>query len=366
MKSVWPLTAKFGVWKGTLGIWKRELAPPAMKAEPRVLVDDAGDLGQPVPLVGVVVNRRKRRGRVLDAETVVDVLAGREIVDRAGAAAVGEGGLRIVARAAGDGGLGAGVGRAGFQGDVDDARGVQAVLGRQGAGEQRHLVGVARGQDVVEQRQALGQLHAVEPVLHVAVVAAHVDLAETVLHHAGRAQQHLVQGRVLALRDVLDDAVAEIVDRGAEAGLDGAARFVEPRRRDGDAERRIGERGLRLGLRGGRRHHCDQARDQRQMTDMPPHGFPHKSTSREEIHYNISNGQLSCPLIGRIVTAGTVIPAVGQENSKTYLRAATPAWDNKSSCAPEPPLTPMAPTTLPPTIRGLPPREAITSSSVVR
>ena len=86
------------------------------------------------------------------------------------------------------------------------------------------------------------QLHAVEPVLHVAVVAAHVDLAETVLHHAGRAQQHLVEGRILALRDVLDDALAEVVDRGAEAGLDGAARFVEPRRRDGDAERRIGER----------------------------------------------------------------------------------------------------------------------------
>ena len=130
MKSVWPLTAKFGVWKGTLGIWKRELAPPAMKAQARVLVDDAGDLGQPVPLVGVVVDRRERRGRVLDAETVVDVLAGREIVDRAGAAAVGEGGLRIVARAAGDGSLGAGIGRARLQGDVDDARGAAGRIGQ--------------------------------------------------------------------------------------------------------------------------------------------------------------------------------------------------------------------------------------------
>ena len=240
--------------EGDVGDLEARACTAGDEGEPRVLVDDAGDLGQPIPLVGVVVNRRKRRGRVLDAETVVDVLAGREIVDRAGAAAIGEGGLRIVARAAGDGDLGAGIGRARLQGDVDDAGGLQAVLGRQGAGEQRHLVGVARGQDVVEQRQACRQLHAVEPVLHVAVIAAHVDLAETVLHHAGRAQQHLVEGRVLALRDVLDGALAEVVDRRAEAGLDGAARFVEPRRRDGDAERRIGERRLRLGLRGGRCH----------------------------------------------------------------------------------------------------------------
>ena len=26
-----PLTVKFGVWNGTLGIWKAPLAPPAMK-----------------------------------------------------------------------------------------------------------------------------------------------------------------------------------------------------------------------------------------------------------------------------------------------------------------------------------------------
>ena len=27
-----PFTVKSGVWKGVLGIWKRELAPPPMKA----------------------------------------------------------------------------------------------------------------------------------------------------------------------------------------------------------------------------------------------------------------------------------------------------------------------------------------------
>ena len=286
---------------GRVGNLEGRARPAGDEGQPRVVVDDAGDLGQPVPLVGVVVDRRERRGRILDAEAVVDVLAGREVVDRAGAAAVREGGLRVVARAAGDGDFGAGIGRARLHGDVDDARGMQAVLRGQGARQQRHLVGVARRQDVVEQRQALGQLHAVEPVLDVAVIAAHVDLAEAVLDDAGRAQQHLVQGRALAQRDVADGALAEVVGRGAEAGLDGAARLVEPRRRDGDAERRIGDRRrgcrrrLRGGgrrerrwcrwrrLRGGRRCRRDQARDQRQTADMPPHDFPHGPISQETL-----------------------------------------------------------------------------------
>jgi hypothetical protein len=195
------------------------------------------------------VEGREGRRRIIDADAVVQELAGEKVVDLAGATAVGEGRLRIVARTAGDGYVGAGIGAARLHGDVDDARRLQAVLCGQGAGEQRQLLGVARHQDVVEQRQALRQLHAVEPVLHVAHVAAHMDLAEAVLHHTGCAQQHLVQRRVLAQRHVVDGARREAVGRGAEARLDGAARFIEPRRRDSDAERRVGERRLRLGER---------------------------------------------------------------------------------------------------------------------
>ena len=197
-QSLLPKTVKLAALKGTLGIWKRELAPPPMKLTACLLVDDAGDLGQPVPLIGVVVEGRERRRRIIDPKTVVDVLAGREIVDLPGPAAVGEGGLRVVARATSDRELGARIGGAGLERDVDDARCLQPVLGGQRAGEQRHPCGVARGQYVVEQRQALRQLHAVEPVLDVAHVAAHMDLPKTVLHDAGRAQQHLVQRRVLA------------------------------------------------------------------------------------------------------------------------------------------------------------------------
>jgi hypothetical protein len=52
--------------------------------------------------------------------------------------------------------------------------------------------------------------------------------------------------------------------------------------------------------------------------------------------------------------------------AKCQFSAATPACETTSSCEPLPPLTPIAPINLPPTTSGLPPREAITSSSVVR
>ena len=55
-----------------------------------------------------------------------------------------------------------------------------------------------------------------------------------------------------------------------------------------------------------------------------------------------------------------------QQRSSVYFSAATPACEITSSCEPLPPLAPIAPITLPPTTSGLPPREAITSSSVGR
>jgi len=54
------------------------------------------------------------------------------------------------------------------------------------------------------------------------------------------------------------------------------------------------------------------------------------------------------------------------QSRQPYLSAACPASDTTLSCEPVAPLTPMAPITLPSAIRGLPPRDAITSSSVAR
>src|SRR5579864_3283654 len=56
--------------------------------------------------------------------------------------------------------------------------------------------------------------------------------------------------------------------------------------------------------------------------------------------------------------AGTYRPdGIRFKAAADYFRAAAPACEMVSSCEPVPPETPMAPTTLPPTISGLPPRE---------
>jgi len=47
--------------------------------------------------------------------------------------------------------------------------------------------------------------------LQVAVIAAYMDRAEAVLHHAGRPQQDLVERRLLAERNGIDGAGRELV-----------------------------------------------------------------------------------------------------------------------------------------------------------
>ncbi len=54
----------------------------------RVLVDDARDLAEPIPLGSLVVDRRPRREQVFDADAVAEVLAGGVVVDVAAAAAI--------------------------------------------------------------------------------------------------------------------------------------------------------------------------------------------------------------------------------------------------------------------------------------
>ena len=54
------------------------------------------------------------------------------------------------------------------------------------------------------------------------------------------------------------------------------------------------------------------------------------------------------------------------QSIRSYCAALAPACETTSSCEPVPPDTPMAPMIFPLTMIGLPPREAITSSSVAR
>ena len=74
--------------------------PAGDQADPSVRIDDAGDIGQAMELVGCVVQRVEPRGRVLDADLVLQKIAGDEPIDRTEAAAIFETGLHPAALAA--------------------------------------------------------------------------------------------------------------------------------------------------------------------------------------------------------------------------------------------------------------------------
>ena len=77
---------------------------------------------------------------------------------------------------------------------------------RQRAGEQRQCADDAGVEDLPEGADAVGQHDAVDAVLHIAVLVAHMQFAAggRILRHAGQLQQHLVERRVGALRQRLD------------------------------------------------------------------------------------------------------------------------------------------------------------------
>src|SRR5437764_13476124 len=98
-------------------------------------VDDPGDVGEAATLVGAVVDRVIIADRVLDADAVVQVFAGDEIIDLADPAAPFEARLQPFVRAAIHRDRAARHEAAGLGLDVDDAGGAEAVLRRQCAGD---------------------------------------------------------------------------------------------------------------------------------------------------------------------------------------------------------------------------------------
>ena len=83
-------------------------------------------------------------------------------------------------------------------GDVDDAGGVQAELGGQGAVDEGDGSGDAGVDLLAEDVDRLGQEHAVDAVGEVGVLAADVFLAEGVFDDAGGAEQDLLERGVFS------------------------------------------------------------------------------------------------------------------------------------------------------------------------
>ena len=107
--------------------------------------------------------------------------------------------------------------------DVDDAGGAVAIFGGQGAGDQPHGFRQARIERLAEHRNAFRQDDAVQAVLQAVMLAAHMQLAEAVLGHAGRLQDHGIERGIVAARLGLNILGGDGVGRGAGLGLDAVA-----------------------------------------------------------------------------------------------------------------------------------------------
>jgi hypothetical protein len=112
------------------------------------------------------------------------------------------------------------IGESGLGLDVQYAGGKESILRRQGACKQGNAAGKAGFERLSENRKSLGQLHAIDPELHIGMFAAYMDLAKTVLRNCGRLQQDLVQRHVLALGYCLQCLGSKIISAGAKARLD--------------------------------------------------------------------------------------------------------------------------------------------------
>ncbi len=124
-------------------------------------------------------------GGIFDASLVVQAVEGEKVIHRPGVPAILQRRLQPIPTAAIHRNGQPRIGESGLGLDVDDPGGLETVLGWQSAGDQRQAPGEAFRERLTKYRQTLRQFHAVQPVLHVGVFAAQMDLAEAVLRRAG-------------------------------------------------------------------------------------------------------------------------------------------------------------------------------------
>ena len=180
----------------------------------RVLrVEHRRSVAEEVALVGAVVDCIGAVGRVFDAEIAREAATSDKIFSVAAASAVVEARRQSAETAPIDADIAALLQRiAAFGLDVDDAGGAQAELCRQRAGDQRERADETRVEHVAETGNPVRQDDAVDPVLDVGVLVAHVNVAVhgAVGRNAGRLQQHRVDRRVRALRQGIDEGAVHV------------------------------------------------------------------------------------------------------------------------------------------------------------
>ena len=158
----------------------------------------------------MVVDRRPVRRRILQSDVALEEPPSEEILGLTDLAAILEARREGLPRAAIDAdrtaveGIVAGL-------DVEYARGAQAKLCRQRAGNQRYVAdqrGIEKG---AEAGNAVGQHDAVDADLHIGVLVADVKVAAGggVLRHAGGLEDYLFDRLIVAARKRLDRVVTD-------------------------------------------------------------------------------------------------------------------------------------------------------------
>jgi hypothetical protein len=89
-------------------------------------------------------------------------------------------------------------------GDINDSSGAVPKLGGHGSRNQSDRLDQVGIDFLPKTIEALRQQNAIDAILHVAVIAAHMYLPEFLLHNPRRLQKHLLKRRAFALAHCLN------------------------------------------------------------------------------------------------------------------------------------------------------------------
>ena len=228
-----------------IGNLKRAVGGAGHQREARVRIENGRDIGEAALLRRMIVDRRPVRRRIFKSDIALEEPPGEEILGLTDLAAILEARREGLPRAAVD------ADRAAVEGivaglDVEDARGAQAKLSRQRAGDQRHVADQRGVEKRAEAGNAVRQHDAVDANLDIGVLIANVKTSAGggILRHAGSLQEYLFDGLIIAPGKRLDRVVTDRCRNGPDRRVDRVQSLVEGVRGRGDRidRRRSGHR----------------------------------------------------------------------------------------------------------------------------
>ena len=218
-----------------IGNLKRAVGGAGHQREARVGIENGRDIGKAALLRRMIVDRRPVRRRIFKSDIALEEPPSEEILGLTDLAAILEARREGLPRAAID------AHRAAVEGivaglDVEHARGAQAELRRQRAGNQRYVADQRGIEKRAEAGNAVRQHDAVDADLHIGVLVADVKAAAGggILRHAGGLQEYLFDRLIVAPRKRLDRVVTDGRRNGPDRRVDRVQSLVEGVRRRGD------------------------------------------------------------------------------------------------------------------------------------